>query len=187
MKTLEKTPAAKATTTGKPKPIVRSAPKSPRRDQRTLAVNIPIETHVALEKLAAESGETVEMLVFGILGHAANSVELASADFESMADAVEMAKSKPVVCPTEPKAIRKIRPVTVTIEGELAEKVRTGSREVGFRAEKWAAMLVKEGDLMSSSSDEAQEHRVQLALHTLQKAGFVCVRALPSAKERRTA
>ncbi|MBC8126788.1 MAG: hypothetical protein H8M99_06555 [Gloeobacteraceae cyanobacterium ES-bin-144] len=82
---------------------------------------------------------------------------------------------------------KKIRPVTLTIEGDLAATIRKGAKQIGFRADTWARMLIRDGDLMISHTEEAKEYRLAMALSELHECGrrFVEVLSDEECKRRR--
>lgn len=76
---------------------------------------------------------------------------------------------KTMKAPATGNAKKKARPVTVTIEGELAAIIREGAKQMGFRASNWARQCIVAGDLASSGADEAKEYRLAMALSELRK------------------
>lgn len=80
-----------------------------------------------------------------------------------------------------PAPTKRIRPVTVTIDGDLAGSIREGARQLGFHADTWARMCMKTGDLMTSTSAEAKEYRLAMALHELHASGRRFVEVVASA------
>lgn len=85
------------------------------------------------------------------------------------------------------KPTRKVRPVTVTIDGDLAETIRKAARTIGFRADTWARLCINTGNLMTDNTEEAKEYRLGMAQSILREEGFACVRILPTTKERSVA
>jgi hypothetical protein len=78
---------------------------------------------------------------------------------------------KTKTAPTTGTKQKKARPVTVTIEGDLAERIRSGARQIGFRADTWARMCIENGDLATSASEEAVKYRLSMALSELREHG----------------
>ena len=66
---------------------------------------------------------------------------------------------------------KKIRPVTVTLTGDLAERVRAEGKAIGFRADAWAKQLMKCGALTYSDTDDAKRYRLQMAFRELKEQG----------------
>ena len=75
-----------------------------------------------------------------------------------------MKTATPPATGTANQAQKRSQPITVTITGELAERIRTGAKEAGFRADTWAKMCIKSGDLLTSPTAEASEFRAGIAI-----------------------
>lgn len=66
---------------------------------------------------------------------------------------------------------KKIRPVTVTFTGELAQRLRESATCIGWRASTQAKQAVNFGLLMTEPTEEAEEFRRQSALQELSDRG----------------
>lgn len=85
-------------------------------------------------------------------------------------------KSTPA--PTTGK-LKKSRPVTVIIDGDLAEKIRKGAKQLGFRAATYARQCITFGDLNTSNTDEAREFRFRMTLSEVHHRDRQFIEAVP--------
>lgn len=68
---------------------------------------------------------------------------------------------------TKKTTSKAIRPITVTITGELAESIREAAKPMGVRAATFAGWCIRSGELCTANTEEAREYRRQLGLREL--------------------